>query len=349
MFLMVVMSHSGMLPSLLLLGCSPLTLSEYYDHTESSGSGENASLPQCPNESSGDLATHEGLWDKCDYGYCWRCGDKCRIRMIEDLCDCGGTILRWELYPTKHCCTSTNCTQSLGRVSCPRGQVLDISEPCEGRCHGGGYYISSQHLSYYADRYSCSGERKDCLPLRDMCQGLSSCGESQKCNKELRCGISFRQFPHSSGKIKTLNTSQVKHSFCQYHWNKGDRSYSSIDRSDENIINTINIKESPKIDYSYLKPCNNSKTNSSGVTCYETANKLDRPPCNSVSFEWCRSDLQSSCVTSQDGTRTVTDDSRLCSNKTFWRNIRTDHYNNSGVRCNGTVLSRIIQFNYSKN
>ena len=335
-----------MLPSLLLLGCSPLTLSEYYDHTESSGSGENASLPQCPNESSGDLATHEGLWDKCDYGYCWRCGDKCSIRKIDDLCDCGGTILRYEFFPTKHCCTSTNCTQSLGRVSCPRGQVLDISEPCEGRCHGGGYYISSQHLSYYADRYSCSGERKDCLPLRDMCQGLSSCGESQKCNKELRCGISFRQFPHSSGKIKTLNTSQVKHSFCQYYWNKGDRSYSSIDRSDENITNTINIKESPMIDYSYLIPyLGNINNTGPGVTCYQTANKSVTPQHMGVDL-WCRSDFQATCVTSHNGTRTASENSRLCSNKTFWENIGTDIYDDGkkiglGVRCTGGLMQTI--------
>ena len=130
------------------------------------------------------------------------------------------------------------------------------------------------------------GEKGLFALTRYMCQGLSSCGARQICNKELRCGISFRQFPHSSGKIKTLNTSQVKHSFCQYHWNKGDRSYSSIDRSDENITNTINIKESP-IDYSYLKPCNKSDF-IPGVTCYETANQSDRPPCNSVSIEWCR-------------------------------------------------------------
>ena len=231
--------------------------------------------------------------------------------------------------------------------------MQDIKDPCEdGRCFGYSKVDSkfskwvsrpdwNFSLDYFKSQYSCSGDLKDCLPLKHRCQGLSSCGDSQVCNEELRCADDIGR-----GEIIWLNTSKVQHFFCEYPGEEGDRSYSSIDRSDEKIINNINIKESPKIDYSYLKPCNKSYYKDSymipGVTCYETANQSDRPPCNSVSFEWCRSDLQSSCVTSQDGTRTVTDDSRLCSNKTFWRNIRTDHYNNSGVRCNGTVLSRII-------
>ena len=290
MFLMFPTSRSGMFLSL-LLGCSPLTL---------------ADTPPGHNED-----TPGGLWDDCDYasGEYWRCGDICIYG--DGLCECGNTTLRYKQVLRYHCCTSTSCTQSGDTVSCPGGQVRDISEQCEdGRCYGD--YNTSQHLSYHRSRYSCSGDQEDCLPLQHMCAGLSSCGDSQVCNEELRCADD-----NGEVEIIRLNTSQVQHSFCQYPDDLGDKSYSSIDRSDENITNTINIKESPKIDYSYLTLCNNSQTNSPGVTCYETANQSDRPPCNSVSFEWCRSDLPSSCVTSQDGTRTVTDDSRLCSNKTF--------------------------------
>ena len=140
-----------------------------------------------------------------------------------------------------------------------------------------------------------------------------------------------------------LNTSKVHHSFCQYPWDKGDRSYSSIDRSDENITNTINIKESLKIDYkSYLTPCVSG--HGSGLTCYQTTELSGTNRCRAVG-SWCRSDIQDSCVTSQDGARTASDDSRLCSNKTFWENVGTDIHNGRlegrGVRCNGRQMATI--------
>lgn len=249
-FLMFVSSHFGML---LLLGCSPLTLA---GHNED---------------------TLQGLWDDCDYTEFWRCGDICAN--LDDVCECGNTTLFYEAIPRQHCCTSTNCTRSGGTVSCSGGQVLNISEQCEdGRCYAD--YNSSKSLHYLRSRYSCSRDQKYCLPLHDMCSGLSSCGDSQVCNEELRCD-------DDEWNVISLNTSQVQHSFCRYPWDEGDRSYSSIDRSDEDITNTINIKETAKIDYNYLTPCNRS--DGSGVTCYKTASLSDTPLCIPV-YYWCRSD-----------------------------------------------------------
>ena len=271
-----------MLVTLLLLGCFPLTLA-----------GRNE-------------ASHQGLEDVCDYtdirsGY-WRCGDKCII--FNELCDCGGTTLSYEDFPRHHCCTSTSCTWNWDTlswerkgVSCPEGRVLGISEPCEdGRCYAD--YNSSQYLNYYTSHYSCTGDQKDCLPIPHMCQGVSSCGDRQVCNEKLRCVDQYGL------NIIRLNTSKVQHSFCQYIDEAGDKSYNSIDRSDENITNTINIKESPMIDYKYLTPCNNTGPE---VSCHQTAN-LSEPPLFLEVQYWCRSEAKSSCVTSQDGNKTATDE-----------------------------------------
>ena len=308
---MFLTSHSRILLSLLLLGCSPLALAD-------------------------TLATHEGLWDDCDHKFIlghWRCGDKCVTSY--DLCDCGGTKLRWELFPRYQCCTNTNCTQSSGRVSCPGGQVFEIKDSCEdGRC----FRDATMFPFPYRSHYSCPRTRY-CLPSHHMCAGLSYCGDSQACNEELRC---------ERGKIIRLNTSQVQHSFCQYSRDEGDRSYTSIDRSDENIISTINIKESPRIDYSYLTPCDSR--NGPGLTCYN--NTLLELECLPLAG-WCRSDFPFSCVTSQDGRKTVTDDRSLCSNKTFWRNIGTDFFIRPwfgrGVRCNGSLMHTIYPWYKSIN
>ena len=168
---MVVTSHSGMLLTLLLLlGCSPLTMA--------------VSLPTDP------------LPWPCGKSE-WRCGNKCAL--IGGWCDCGGTTLRngilkhYNLNPRYHCCTNTTCTESRGDVSCSGGQVRNITEPCgDGRCYGFSplkdfLYPDYGSLDYFKSQYSCYGDLKDCLPIKHRCQGLSSCGDSQVCNEELRC------------------------------------------------------------------------------------------------------------------------------------------------------------------
>ena len=242
-------SLSGLLLSLLVtLGRSPCTL---------------ASSPP-----GGSVASQEELWDECYYPAStkWRCGDQCA--KMSDLCECGNTTLRWEFSRSHHCCTSTSCTRKGRKVTCPGGRVLDISAPCEdGRCYSD--YNSTRYLSYFRSRFSCSGQAS-CLPINAMCQGLGSCGDNHLCDDQLRC----------VGNIKSLNTSLVQHSYCKTTFrDEGDKAYNYIDRSDENIANTINIKESLVIDYRYLTPCNDSN-GSPGVTCHDTTNlSPDTAPC----------------------------------------------------------------------
>ena len=102
-------SLSGLLLSLLVtLGRSPCTL---------------ASSPP-----GGSVASQEELWDDCDYSKAkFRCGDQCAN--YTDLCECGNKTLSYELTPSHHCCTNTSCTKSGDKVTCPGGQVLDISKP----------------------------------------------------------------------------------------------------------------------------------------------------------------------------------------------------------------------------
>ena len=156
-------SLSGVLLSLLVtLGRPPSTL---------------ASAPP-----GGSVASQEGPWDTCYHFGQWRCGDKC-VRQSE-LCECGNQTLRSELTPRHHCCTNTRCTQRGAKVLCPEGQVLDVSEPCEdGRCYSS--YNTTLHLDYSKSRFSCSGQGT-CLSISGMCQGLSSCGDSQVCDVVMR-------------------------------------------------------------------------------------------------------------------------------------------------------------------
>ena len=131
--------------------------------------------------------------------------------------------------------------------------MLDISEPCEdGRCYSS--YDTTLNLDYDKSHFSCSGQGT-CLSINGMCQGLSSCGDSQVCDEELRCAS--EQETRKAQEEKSLNTSQVQHTYCRYSRDEGDKAYNRIDRSDEKITNTINIKQSPMIDYRYLTPCNN--------------------------------------------------------------------------------------------
>ena len=316
-------SLSGLLLSLLVtLGRSPCTLAS--------------------STTGGNVVSQEGLLDVCDYtDGKWRCGDQCA--WWDSLCECGDKTLRNEYTPSQHCCTNTSCTWSRGKVLCPGGRVLDISAPCEdGSCYSS--YNSTLHLNYDSSRFSCTGQAS-CLSINAMCQGLTSCGDNHLCDEQLRWGRVGKR------NIKSLNTSLVQHSYCNCTIDDGNKAYDRIDRSDENIINTINIKESPVIDYRYLTLCNSSWCpDCPGVTCHYTPElSPDTATCYDVEG-WCRSDRPGTCVTSQSGNLTAKDDSTLCSNHTFWQNVGTDSYSyynynvkklGSGVRCKGRMMHTI--------
>ena len=89
------------------------------------------------------------MWDDCDYsdGNTWRCGSVCLTSSL-DTCVCGNTTLRYEFPLSQYCCTSAQCTKTVaGRrttASCPRGQVLDISQQCNNNTCYSDYQTSQQ-------------------------------------------------------------------------------------------------------------------------------------------------------------------------------------------------------------
>ena len=190
--------------------------------------------------------------DNCDYSYEYRsaffkCGSECLFEANQ--CNCSGTILGYEDYPTSHCC-SDNCTRnSDGSVTCDRGEVLDINTPCHGTCYAD--FINSEYLNYYKSRYTCEGG-EECITMSSMCQGQCS---AEICrNETLRCDEIYLY----GFKIKraSLKRSEVieEHSYCKDDTVLKNKIFDKIDRSDEEIENTLTVTDA-RLDCSYLTNC----------------------------------------------------------------------------------------------
>ena len=288
--------------------------------------------------------SHSIQVDLCEYSNrSYKCGDICvgkKVTSAQDFrCECDNITLKYEHTPTHHCCSETNCKLSGNSVSCPGGRVLEITEPCLGRCYAD--YKSSDNLAFFKSQYTCTGQ-EECLPINRMCQGQSFCGDNRVCDEELRCGQS------KTSDFRRVNLSQtdiiIEHSYCHDSLHEGNSVYNRIDRSDEEATNTLYKHHVTLIDYSYFTPCVYSR--GPGVTCHQTRDMSDSlEACKHVAW-WCRLDRDSTCVTNKDGDRISRNDETLCQNKTFWRTIGTDWLvsnikDGSGVRCNGSLMQTI--------
>ena len=75
--------------------------------------------------------------DECsyrNYNQFFKCGSECLSYL--SLCNCSGTILAYEEYPTSHCCSDAQCSWNGGSVTivtCDEGEVVDINSPCQGQ------------------------------------------------------------------------------------------------------------------------------------------------------------------------------------------------------------------------
>ena len=149
--------------------------------------------------------------DDCDYTLSYhKCGDICVRR--EYPCYCGNTTLSWKRTPTRHCCSDVPCTGGWYGASCPGGEVLDISKPCDGRCYAD--YETSKYLGYTITQYTCPGH-DECLSMKSFCRGWCS---AHLCNAELRCE------EMSYGTELTSLKSEVieEHWYCRNDRNLGD-------------------------------------------------------------------------------------------------------------------------------
>ena len=158
-----------------------------------------------------------------------------------------------------------------------------------------------------------------------MCQGQCS---AEICrNETLRCD-EIESYGTAKINITSLNRSEVieEHSYCKADSVLGNKIIDIIDRSDEEIENTLTVPVTDaRIDYSYLTNCNiNDRP---GVTCYQSSNKTGRKTqdCRLIEY-WCRTDVKDSCVANADETEISTNDKNLCGNKTLWKYVPTDYY-----------------------
>ena len=153
---------------------------------ENGHSGDGDSRDE--DNDSGDEPADTGSHDTCNYSEKrMRCGDKCAG---SDGCVCGNAvILPW--YGDQHCCLPPggSCTMRMDRWEggvCSDGWTQSMSTPCNTtmgpRCYNS--YNHSLIIGRQA-HYTCPDT---CVPMRDMCQGISWCeGDTQVCGPDLRC------------------------------------------------------------------------------------------------------------------------------------------------------------------
>ncbi len=227
--------------------------------------------------------------DSCNYKAYEMCGETCQHSL--DDCSCGGETFNIRTSQ-EFCCNGTK---------------QKFNEPCQG-LNGPACYNSYQDSQFlgYNGHFSCPDS---CVPLLDMCQGISFCEEDVKvCNENLKVpsSIQFKAGNTFYGKPiekKNLTSSPVPehHYYIQNAVGKQNNGqYDIIDRSDENLNDTkVEI-----VDYSKLQFCTDSQGNP-GVQC--NGNDSVCIPRN----EWCN-DSPKECGSITTGNDIV------CSNHTFW-------------------------------
>ena len=121
-------------------------------------------------------------------------------------CQCGDEEI-FPYFSKQQCCIHSNETCSaashhFGTGVCSQGVKTPMTSPCENddrslRCHN-----SYQESQYIGDRahYICPDT---CVPMPDMCQGVSWCqNDVSECGEQLRCPEESKTFltsPMTSG------------------------------------------------------------------------------------------------------------------------------------------------------
>ena len=194
---------------------------------------------------------------------------------------------------------------------CCNGKKQDLSEPCQSLngpvCYNS--YQESQFLGYNA-HFSCP---EICVPLLDMCQGMSWCEQDVNvCNENLTVprSIQFKAENSLYGELiekKSLTNSKAPdhHYYIQNAEGKlNNGQYDIIDRSDEDLNNS----KVENINLTKLHLCKDDFDGNPGVQCDEHDSEcIPR-------YEWCN-DSPKVCGAITTG------NSRVCSNPTFWKDI----------------------------
>ena len=259
----------------------------------------------------------------------WRCGDVC----IQDLspCHCGGqttffrgrnrTLLTW-------CCaeTNSNCT-GLGSnrtdpdqegvywdkgANCSAGQVLELTQPCPKTSP------SITNTTKKQTKEDLGGEATDSCNFND---------EGQQIDER---DIGLRSYVPCWGPKQT-----IKECFKKSH--EGDQKYHCKNRRDEKPFSTNRhvLFEHTNL----LEGCIDNSTagaNKAGLSCGEKCLRFD---------SWCREKpigLKGPIICNfPNGTEFLSNDKRLCSHPTFWKDKNCTEYRCNGAfpgQCGSTVL-----------
>ena len=227
--------------------------------------------------------------DNCNYKAGEMCGDTCQHSL--DDCSCGGK--------------SFNIRTS--QEFCCNGKNQNLSEPCQGlngpTCYNS--YQDSQFLGYNAHFY-CP---ESCVPILDMCQGISWCEEDVKvCNENLKVpsSIQFQSENTFYGQLvekKNLSIAPRHHYNIQNAGGKiNNDQYDVFDRSDEDLIEA----KVESIDFTKFHFCKDWRGNA-GVQCDDS----ECIPRN----EWCNDSPKKVCGDITTGNDIV------CSNYNFWKDF----------------------------
>ena len=238
--------------------------------------------------------------DKCNY----KAGEMCNNECQHSLDDCS--------------CEEDTFNIRKSQAFCCNGKKQNLNEPCQGlnapsTCYNS--YQDSQVIGHNA-HFSCPGV---CVPLLDMCQGMSWCEEDvDVCNKDLRIPTSIqfdsqKSFYGQQIEIKNLT---IGHHFyienlIQNLSKINNGQYDLLDRSDEYQTES----QTERFDYTQLEFCqyreepDSTQDISVGVKCKENDGTYSH--CIPIN-EWCN-ESPTKCGKINTGNDIV------CSNHTFWK------------------------------
>ena len=296
---------------------------------------------------TGDPADNQGdTWytDTCDYtgGYV-SCGDQCILWFAD--CHCGSSDTFRPFVTGQYCCLDPggSCSMRPGRPGygddgvCSEGRTLSMSSPCNNtntaeQCHNS--YYDSQNLGLKS-HYRCP---HTCVPMLNMCQGVSYCdSDLAVCDESLRCPEDiYGEFYTRHSLTSPLVSS--KHYFCLSNKATDDGQFHAIDRSDELKVQTN--QANVELNISSFTPCT---TDAYGEGPYEPGAWCGAE-CRH-SYYWCVEDFPEKCDT---GTELVSStDPRLCTNPHVWSKVTCSWNNydgttNFGLRCKGTNMECVF-------
>ena len=234
--------------------------------------------------------------DTCGYPQGDLCIDQC-IHKYKATCQCGGQ--NFNIENTKSFCC--------------KGKIQEMSKPClsseEGTQHSCyNSFQESKELGFNA-HFTCP---HICVPMLDMCQGISFCqSDLEVCDENLQKRIPGH-WKKGQMEVKQLSIPLAKNHHFYTFDAEGDvdnGQYDYLDRSDERNIGSRKEEhfDFNQIEFSEQVQGNEKRIGNQGIKCGN-----DSQDWTAVK-DWCNDSPPSSCGTIN------TDNEIICQNFTFWK------------------------------